>query len=130
MKNQQTDNRLPNIERKLSKNEKLYLAIKIQGYKDAVWDFLLEHCDVLDSGALFFKFHASGRQQLENRMYARLMGYHREDTDKKEKLAIKQREDYEKNKQANKERYDKNKKKGHKKLALAKIKEGISLLIK
>lgn len=51
----------------------------IQQYKDAVWDFLLEHCDVLPSGSLFFKFHAKGRMDIEKRIYARQKGYHRED---------------------------------------------------
>lgn len=56
----------------------------IQGYQKAVWDFLLEHSEVLPSGATFVKFHTSGRDNFEKRVLARWhYGYHREDVDKK-----------------------------------------------
>lgn len=52
----------------------------IKGYQDSVWDFLMEHCEVLDSGALFFKFHADNRRNFENRVLSRWKhNYHRED---------------------------------------------------
>jgi len=58
----------------------------IEPYKDAVWTFLVDHCDVLENGVLFFKFHASGRFDIEKRIYARLKGYRRNDTEVKEQL--------------------------------------------
>lgn len=52
----------------------------IRGYQDAVWDFLMEHCEVLDSGALFIKFHTDGKQNFINRVLSRWQyNYHRED---------------------------------------------------
>lgn len=56
----------------------------IQGYQKAVWDFLLEHSDVKESGAIFVKFHTSGKDNFEKRVLARWhYGYHRENTDEK-----------------------------------------------
>lgn len=49
-------------------------------YKQAVWDFLMEHCDITDRGSFFVKFHTSGRFDFEKRVNARLKyGYHRVD---------------------------------------------------
>lgn len=56
----------------------------IQGYQDAVWDFLLEHSDVTESGKLFIKFHTDDRRNFENRIFARWKyNYHREDVEAK-----------------------------------------------
>lgn len=57
----------------MSKNEEL------EKYKTAVWDFMLEHCDIQKSGAFFIKFHCDGQKNFENRIAARLRGYHRTD---------------------------------------------------
>lgn len=47
---------------------------------DAVWAFVVEHCDITERGAYFVKFHASGRADFEKRVRARLKyGYHRID---------------------------------------------------
>ena len=55
-------------------------------YKQAVWDFLLEHCDITPNGSLFIKFHASSRNNIEKRIKARWKyKYHREDVRKKGK---------------------------------------------
>ena len=55
-------------------------------YKQAVWDFLLEHCDITPNGALFVKFHASSRANIEKRIKARWKyKYHREDVREKNK---------------------------------------------
>lgn len=57
----------------------------IQGYQKAVWDFLLEHSEVQDSGALFIKFHTSGKDNFEKRVLSRWhYGYHRENVEEKE----------------------------------------------
>lgn len=61
----------------------------VVAYKQAVWDFLLEHCDLMPRGSFFFKFHASGRADLEKRIRARWKyNYHREDTKAKEAVAV------------------------------------------
>ena len=57
----------------------------IDTWKQALWDFVLEHCEMLDSGTLFVKFHTSGRADLEKRIRARWKyNYHREDVRGKE----------------------------------------------
>lgn len=54
---------------------------ELQAYKDAVWQFLIEHSDITDGGSLFVKFHTSGRRNFENRVKAReVYGYERHDT--------------------------------------------------
>lgn len=53
-------------------------------YKQATWDFLMEHCDVLENGTMFVKFHMTHRGDLEKRINARARGYHREDVRSKE----------------------------------------------
>lgn len=55
--------------------------LDIEKYKDAVWDFILEHSDVTIRGAFFVKFHTDGRVDFERRIRARaIYGYHRQDT--------------------------------------------------
>jgi hypothetical protein len=56
----------------------------LTSYKDAVWDFLLEHSDITHGGALFAKFHTSHRADFERRIKARQKGYHRKDPKTKE----------------------------------------------
>jgi hypothetical protein len=51
----------------------------LKKWKQAVWEFMLEHCDIQQSGALFIKFHCDDRKNFENRVFARLKGYHRTD---------------------------------------------------
>lgn len=52
----------------------------LEAYQDAVWDFVLEHCDVTDRGSYFVKFHTTNRSDLEKRIRARAKyNYHRED---------------------------------------------------
>lgn len=54
---------------------------ELQAYKDAVWQFLIEHSDITDGGSLFVKFHTSGRRNFENRIKGRAVyGYERKDT--------------------------------------------------
>lgn len=62
----------------MRENEYIYTP-DITGYKKAVWDFLLEHCDMLPSGALFVKFHIDSRHTFENRVLGRWKhNYHRD----------------------------------------------------
>src|SRR6266851_929311 len=53
---------------------------ELASYQDAVWSYLLEHCDLTTDGALFVKFHTSDRATFEKRIRARWKyGYHRGD---------------------------------------------------
>lgn len=62
---------------------------ELEAFKDALWDFFLEHCDVERSGAYFIKFHASGRANIEKRIMARhKYNYHREDPRMKETIGV------------------------------------------
>jgi len=51
----------------------------LQRYKDAVWDYLLEHSDITEGGSLFVKFHTKSRSVFEGHVTARIKGYHRGD---------------------------------------------------
>lgn len=78
----------------------------IKGYQEAVWDFLMEHCEVLESGAIFIKFHTDGRQNFENRILSRWKyNYHREDPKAKYDLATSRRKVFEDRKAEKAERW-------------------------
>ena len=84
----------------------------INEYKDAVWAFLIEHCDVTDGGSFFFKFHASSRRNFEKRVWARYMyDYHREDWEEKNKNARKIRAKAKEKKERKREKYQLEKRK-------------------
>lgn len=51
----------------------------LEKYKEAVWDFMLEHCDITPNGSIFVKFHCDHRLNFEKRIHARIRGYHRTD---------------------------------------------------
>ena len=71
----------------------------IKGYQEAVWDFLMEHCEVLDSGAIFVKFHTDSKHNFENRILSRWKyNYHREDPKAKGELATAKRKVFEEHK--------------------------------
>lgn len=78
---------------------------KYQIHKDAVWDFLLEHCDITEGGSMFVKFHTSGRADFEKRIRARMNGYSRPDlrtletTEDKKKRQERTREAHQKRKE-------------------------------
>lgn len=66
---------------------------EIKKYKDAVWSFIIEHCDVLDSGKIFVKFHIDNRRNFENRVWARYRyNYHREDWENKYAIQMRSRD--------------------------------------
>ena len=53
---------------------------ELETYKDAVWDYMLEHCDVTESGSYFVKFHTSGRVEFQKHIRGRWKhNYHRKD---------------------------------------------------
>lgn len=53
---------------------------ELDEFRDALWDYLLEHCDLLPDGKLFVKFHVEDRLNFENRLKGRWKyKYHRGD---------------------------------------------------
>lgn len=66
----------------------------LEEWKEATWQYLLEHCDITDGGALFVKFHTDSRKSFERRIRARVNGYSRVDsrlnctTEEKEELHV------------------------------------------
>lgn len=89
---------------------------ELESYKDAVWDFLLEHCDITDGGALFIKFHTDGRANFERRVKARWKyGYHREDVRAKEERHLRTSKKHRELKQKKKAAYQTAKRKRIKK---------------
>lgn len=51
-----------------------------QEYKDAVWNYMLEHCDITENGAFFVKFHTKSKKEFEKHVKARwIYGYERVD---------------------------------------------------
>lgn len=87
----------------------------IQGYKDAVWDFLMEHSDLTERGSIFVKFHIGDRRNFENRVLSRWrFNYHREDPRIKAELAGQLKQASEIEKAEARKRWEQNKERGHK----------------
>lgn len=61
---------------------------ELEAWKDAYWDYLLEHSDIQESGALFVKFHTRSRVMFEKHVFARVKGYHRGDPREREKEMV------------------------------------------
>lgn len=79
---------------------------ELESYKDAVWDFMLEHSDITKGGALFVKFHTDNRKKFENRIIGRWKyNYHRGDPRLKEKQHEDTRQQFEKDKHEKEEKY-------------------------
>lgn len=78
---------------------------ELEAWKNATWDFILEHCDLLDSGSLFVKFHMKDRGNFERRIKSRLKGYHREDVEAKRQAHEQARQDTEEEKEAKRQKY-------------------------
>ena len=52
----------------------------IRGYKQAVWDYFMEHCDITPNGSYFIKFHTDNQRNFENHIIGRWKhNYHRDD---------------------------------------------------
>lgn len=51
---------------------------ELRAWKDACWEFMLEHCDQR-SGGIFVKFFAENKADFEKRVYARLKDYYHRD---------------------------------------------------
>lgn len=88
------------------------MSKELKAYQDAVWDFILEHCDVTDRGSFFVKFHTDDRKNFERRIKARQKyHYHRADyrtgetREQKELRAMTLREEHKTKKRIKKERW-------------------------
>ena len=63
----------------------------LKTYQDAVWAYMVEHCDLTENGAYFVKFHAKDRDSFERHIIGRWKyGYHRKDN--RTNFDIKQKE--------------------------------------
>lgn len=83
---------------------------EILSYQDALWDFMLEHSDLLPSGAMFIKFHIDDRHNFENRILSRWKyNYHRLDVNAKEAHRKQRRDLYMDTKRAKREKWKANK---------------------
>jgi hypothetical protein len=91
---------------------------QLDSYRDAVWSYLLEHCDLEKSGALFVKFHTSDRRIFERHIKARWkFGYHRGDPVAKNETHLERRFEHQRKKWEAKERYLRNRIRGRRILA-------------
>lgn len=52
---------------------------ELQAWKDAMWDYIVEHSDLTERGSFFVKFHTRTRSQFEGHVGSRIKGYHRVD---------------------------------------------------
>jgi len=79
---------------------------ELQAWKDAMWDYIVEHSDLTERGSFFVKFHTRTRSQFEGHVASRIRGYHRKDertnftNEQKEKDAKARREAHESEKLA------------------------------
>lgn len=83
---------------------------ELQVWKDAMWDYIVEHSDLTERGSFFVKFHTRTRSQFEGHVASRIRGYHRKDersnftNEQKEKDAKARREAHESQKLAKAQR--------------------------
>lgn len=84
---------------------------QLKDYKQAVWEYMMEHCEITKSGAYFIKFHTNNKRQFEDHVTARLSGYHREDPIEKEVTGIAKQIKHKTDKVAKKKTYKEEKKK-------------------
>ena len=91
---------------------------ELQAWKDAMWDYLVEHSDLTERGSFFVKFHTRTRSQFEGHVASRIRGYHRKDertnftNEQKEKDAEARRKAHESEKLAKAQRKKMLKEKG------------------
>lgn len=82
----------------------------INGYKQAVWDFMMEHCDVLGGGSFFVKFYVKDRRHFENRVIGRWKhNYHRGDPNERPMLSEKIRKELTEKREAKRDERDRRK---------------------
>jgi hypothetical protein len=91
---------------------------QLDSYKNAVWSYLLEHCDLERSGALFVKFHTNDRVTFEKHVKARWKhGYHRGHPVAKNETHLEKRFKHKRKKWQAKVRYLRNRNRGQRMLA-------------
>lgn len=90
----------------------------LKTYQDAVWSYMVEHCDVTENGSYFIKFHAKDRDSFERHIIGRWKyGYQRKDdrtnftVKQKEADATARKEAHEARKAVKKRKYDEAKRK-------------------
>lgn len=90
---------------------------EMKKYKNALWDFMLEHSRILRSGTMRVIFDTPNRRNFEKRVNARLLyNYHREDTVAKQDLIDTIQTDWDTKKQIRREKYQNDKKMRREKL--------------
>lgn len=85
-------------------------------YRDAVWDYCMEHCDVTKDGHFFVKFHTNSRSQFEGHVNARIKGYHRADPRIREQQGTVAQAAWERLKEEKRQRWLANKERGRRML--------------
>lgn len=60
-----------------------------EGFRQAIWDYLMDHSEIVSGGNFFVKFHMSNRVEFEKHVVARMVyGYHRNNPIEKEAEAL------------------------------------------
>lgn len=52
---------------------------ELEAFKQGLWVYLLDHCEIEKSGVMFVKFHSAGRNEFERKITSRAKGYFRND---------------------------------------------------
>lgn len=95
--------------------------INVHNFQQALWEYVLEHSDILPSGTLFVKFHTKSKSQLEGHIISRINGYHRGDPNKREKEMLEKQKEFNDYKLEKQNRYAKLKIRQNKRRKLQKI---------
>ena len=83
----------------------------IFGWQEAVWAYMLDHCDITEGGTFFIKFHTENKQQFMNHIRARWKhNYHRNDPVEKNKEGQDLKAQHHKEKEEAKARWQEKKK--------------------
>lgn len=54
-------------------------SAELAAFKQGLWVYLLDHCEIEKSGVMFVKFHSAGRSEFERKIASRARGYFRND---------------------------------------------------
>lgn len=54
-------------------------SAELEAFKQGLWVYLLDHCEIEKSGVMFVKFHSAGRIEFERKIASRALGYFRND---------------------------------------------------
>lgn len=79
---------------------------KMRDYKNGVWSFMLEHCQILPSGKMRVIFDTDSQDNFEKRVWARYKNiYHRGDPASKQEIIQEKREEFLSKKESRKMKY-------------------------